>query len=253
MRLPDIRYGTESYPERVARRLRGLNLAAWIATTIAACGFATNVALQFLDPKPGLWKGGAVAALAALIYASVPLLHRFGTLWSALTFTLTLQAHLFSLTWLFGTGGGWQMTYLTASALNFVLTGAERILFSAVLAALAALQVVVPQFMVPYNTGLLASATLFALFVAMVIVNVTTLIGIITFVVREAERGSKSCRQEPAAGDSRPIQVALSRLGEPRPTPAAPRPQSFRCPIADRKKTGGARPACLASMRPWRR
>ncbi len=188
MRLPDIRYGTESYPERVARRLRGLNLAAWIATTIAACGFATNVALQFLDPKPGLWKGGAVAALAALIYASVPLLHRFGTLWSALTFTLTLQAHLFSLTWLFGTGGGWQMTYLTASALNFVLTGAERILFSAVLAALAALQVVVLQFMVPYNTGLLASATLFALFVAMVIVNVTTLIGIVTFVVREAER-----------------------------------------------------------------
>ena len=141
MRLPDIRDGTESYPERVARRPRALNLAAWIATAIAACGFATNVALQFLDPKPGLWKGGAVAALAALIYASVPLLHRFGTLWSALTFTLTLQAHLFSLTWLFGTGGGWQMTYLTASALNFVLTGAERILFSAVLAALAALRI----------------------------------------------------------------------------------------------------------------
>src|SRR5205823_5386807 len=101
------------------------------------------------------------------------------------------------------TGGGWQMTYLTASALNFVLTGAERILFSAVLAALAALQVVVLQFMVPYNTGLLASATLFALFVAMVIVNVTTLIGIVTFVVREAERAEANL-----ADKSRQLEIA---------------------------------------------
>jgi len=84
--LPDNRYGTENYPEKVARRLRALNLAAWCGAAIAAFGVASDVALEFLDPKPGLWKAFTVNALAALIYASIPLLHRFGTLWSALTF-----------------------------------------------------------------------------------------------------------------------------------------------------------------------
>ena len=191
MRLPDIRYGTESYPERVARRLRGINLAAWIATAVAACGFATNVALQFLDPKPGLWKGAAVAALAALIYASVPLLHRFGTLWSALTFTLTLQAHLSSLTWLFGTGGGWQMTYFDGFSAQLCSNWRRAHPFFSSPCRSGCAAIVVLQFMVPYNTGLFSSATLFALFVALVIVNVTTLIGIVTFVVREAERAEE--------------------------------------------------------------
>ena len=28
--LPNIRYGTERYPEKIARRLRALNVAAWL-------------------------------------------------------------------------------------------------------------------------------------------------------------------------------------------------------------------------------
>ena len=93
--LPDIRYGTENYPEKVARRLRALNLAAWIGAAVAALGFANDVALEFLNPKPGLWKAGVVLALAASIWASVPLLHRFGALCGALTAILTMhgQSH----------------------------------------------------------------------------------------------------------------------------------------------------------------
>ena len=75
-----------------------------------------------------------------------------------------MQAYFFSVTWLLGTGSGVQMSYLLAAALIFVVLGIERILLSAVLGALAVLQVVVLQIMVPYNTGLLASATLFAAF-----------------------------------------------------------------------------------------
>ena len=65
--LPDIRYGTENYPEKVARRLRALNLAIWTAAAIAAFSFAGVVVREFLNPKPGLWKVGVVLALAALI------------------------------------------------------------------------------------------------------------------------------------------------------------------------------------------
>jgi len=70
--LPDIRYGTENYPEKVARRLRVLNLTAWSIAATAASGFASYVAIEFLDPKPGLWKAFTVNALALSIYASVP-------------------------------------------------------------------------------------------------------------------------------------------------------------------------------------
>ena len=107
--LPDIRYGTENYPEKVARRLRAVNLAAWSAAAIAAFGFANYVVVEFLNPKPGLWKAGVVLVLAASIWASVPLLHRFGTLCGALTLSSTVQAYLFALTWLLGTGSGLQM------------------------------------------------------------------------------------------------------------------------------------------------
>jgi hypothetical protein len=35
--LPDIRYGTERYPEKVARRLRTHNIGTWIAAASCAC------------------------------------------------------------------------------------------------------------------------------------------------------------------------------------------------------------------------
>jgi hypothetical protein len=35
--IPNIRYGTERYPEKVARRLRAMNIAVWTAAALAAC------------------------------------------------------------------------------------------------------------------------------------------------------------------------------------------------------------------------
>jgi adenylate cyclase len=145
-----------------------------------------------------LWKAGAVNALAALIFASVPLLHRFGTLWGELTLILTVQPYLFSLTWLFGTGSGVQMSYLMVAALNFVLIGTERILLSAILGALAVLQVVVLEIMVPYNTGLLNSATLFRFFVFTVSANTISLITIVTFALRQAAQAEANLAREHA-------------------------------------------------------
>jgi signal transduction histidine kinase len=212
--LPDIRYGTENYPEKVARRLRVLNLVTWCGVAVAASSFATYVALEFLDPKPGLWKAATVNGLAALIFASIPLLHRFGTLWSALSLTLTGQVYLFSITWLLGTGSGLQMTIMGGAALNFVLIGTERILLSAGLGALIVLQVVLLQIMVPYNTGLLASATLFAVFVTIVIANVTVLIAVVTYAFREAARAEANLAREHAVvqDKSRQLEIANRQL-----------------------------------------
>jgi adenylate cyclase len=70
--IPNIRYGTEPYPEKVARRLRATNIAAWIAAAWVAF-FAVR---RFMEGKPH-WK---YAVLAAVAYAATPLLHRFGRL-----------------------------------------------------------------------------------------------------------------------------------------------------------------------------
>ncbi|MBI3759364.1 MAG: hypothetical protein HY269_06370, partial [Deltaproteobacteria bacterium] len=55
--FPNIRYGTERYPEKVARRLRAVNIAAWLAAaTIALLAFA-----RLTDPER--WQFGAVTVL----------------------------------------------------------------------------------------------------------------------------------------------------------------------------------------------
>jgi signal transduction histidine kinase/ActR/RegA family two-component response regulator len=210
--LPDIRYGTENYPEKVARRLRAVNLAAWIGAAVAAFGFANFLRLEFLNPKPGLWKAAVVLALGASIWASVPLLHRFGALCGALTAILTMQAYLFSLTWLIGTGSGLQMLYLVAAALIFVF-GRERFFLFVVL-GLAVLQVVVLQIMVPHDTGLLDSAALLTTFVFTVTVTVAILIAIVTFVVSEAEQAEANLASQHAVvqDKSRLLEMANRQL-----------------------------------------
>jgi adenylate cyclase len=46
--FPGIAYGTRDYPEKIARRLRAVNIAAWSMAS-ATLFFAT---LRFLDPRP---------------------------------------------------------------------------------------------------------------------------------------------------------------------------------------------------------
>jgi signal transduction histidine kinase/CheY-like chemotaxis protein len=208
--LPDIRYGTENYPEKVARQLRARNLTTTCAAAGAALGFAFYVVVEFLDPKPGLWKVGVINALAALIWASVPLLHRFGTLWGALTLTLTVHAYFFSLTWLIGTGSGLQMCYLMVGALMFAELGTERFLLSVVIVVLIVLQVVVLQIMVPYDTGLVNSTVLFATFVLAVIANMTVLIGVVTFALREAARAEANLAREHAVVQDKSRQLEMA-------------------------------------------
>ena len=89
---PNVRLGTRSYPEKVARRLAALNLAAWIAAAIAAI---YSIA-QLFDPNPGLWKPVTINAVAALALSLVPLLHRFGPLAGPIGFTIIVHTVIFA-------------------------------------------------------------------------------------------------------------------------------------------------------------
>lgn len=73
--IPNVRFGTEHFPNRVARRLRALTFASWSAAAIHA--LYAIVLLHDLEHFRWLI---VLNAVWTLIDASVPLLYRFGRL-----------------------------------------------------------------------------------------------------------------------------------------------------------------------------
>ena len=73
-------------------------------------------------------EGWAVNALAAPIFAAVPLLHRFGSLAAAPIIIFVGYGFLFVLIYLLGTNTGMQMYFLVVAALTLLFFGTERIL-----------------------------------------------------------------------------------------------------------------------------
>ena len=126
---PNIRYGTEQYPEKVARRLRAANIAAWIG----AAGVGFFAVLRFLQGFAH-WK---YAALVALAYALVPLLHRFSPFAAPLALVAIAYAWTFWLTINGGVAGGGTFIYFTAGAFGILLIGAERVFLSVLIGAVA--------------------------------------------------------------------------------------------------------------------
>ena len=153
--LPNIRYGTERYPEKVARRLRALNLTTWIASAVAS-GFAI---VQSFDTTPGVWKVAAINALAALVCAAIPLLHRFGPLAGAVGFISFLYVYFFVDLVLMGTGTGMHFYYLVGTALMVLFFGTERIVPASAFGAVAVAFLIAAEILVPRDAGLLPTMT----------------------------------------------------------------------------------------------
>jgi signal transduction histidine kinase/ActR/RegA family two-component response regulator len=204
--LPDIRYGTETYPEKVARRLRALNLVVWIVGAVTAC----TAVVQFLDPTPGVWKVGVVSILAASIFASVPLLHRFGPLAAAPAIIVVAYVYLFVLIYRLGTGSGLQTYYLMTAGLVLVFFGIERVLLSAFFGVLAVLLIVSLEILVPNDTGMVPAATLFGIFVATTIATCTLLLAGVFYTLREAARAEESLAREHEVAQDKTRQLEIA-------------------------------------------
>src|SRR5262245_43993978 len=154
--IPNIRYGTERFPEKIARRLRALNITVWCVALVAG-GFAL---VRLLDPLRGPWWTGHMILAVSLMFASIPLLHRFGPLAAPLAFLGSAYAYTFWATWRVGTGGGTSLYYLTAAALGVLFVGTERTVMAVGLAAVAAALIIAVHAAVPHNTGVLADSEL---------------------------------------------------------------------------------------------
>lgn len=184
-----IVFGTDRYPEKVARRLRAANVAVWcVAALVAAFGV-----VRFLDGGVAHGWLAAQNLAAAAVFAALPLLHRFGPMVVPSVFMLLAGAFIFWVSWLVGTAGGVWLFYLTVAALGMLFLGSERPWIAGGFAAIAALLLVLVHRLAPEDSGLVSAAQLEGSF----LVNALASAAMVFFIVRYAVHGM--ARAEEAA------------------------------------------------------
>lgn len=191
--LPNIRFGTERYPERVARRLRAMNIAAWICA--AQAGYFSI--LRMLDPTPGMFTRGLTNAGIAFTFAALPLLHRFSPLAAPLVFLAFVYAQIFRSAYQIGTGGGGYMFYLTAAALFVLLIGTEHVALGVLAGVIAAGLIILLRLVAPYNPGLVSPEVQFwGSFVTAAIINMVLLLAVMFYAFRQVARAEATAERE---------------------------------------------------------
>ena len=191
--FPDIAYGTEAYPEKIARRLRAVNIAAW-SMALGTLFFAT---LRFLDPRPEMLSRAFANLGATLFLASLPLLHRFGPLAAPLTLIGFVYAFLIYVVTQVGMDGGSWLAYLSAAAVSMLLVGTERPWLCVALCAIAGAIVICLQIYVPDNTGLLSDKSLFlGNFVFNIAANITIIFVVVYYAVGHMARAEAAAERE---------------------------------------------------------
>jgi adenylate cyclase len=191
--LPGIAFGTGAYPEKIARRLRAVNIATWSIAS-ATLFFAI---LRFLDPRPEMLPRALANLGATFVLALLPLLHRFGPLVAPLTLIGFIYGFLIYVVTQVGMDGGGWLAYLSAAALAMLLVGTERLWLCIALCAVAALIVICLQIYVPDNTGLLSDKSLFlGNFVFNILANMSLIFMIVYYAVGQIARAEAIAERE---------------------------------------------------------
>jgi adenylate cyclase len=126
-------YGTWGYPSHVRRRLKILNVTAYV---IALFTLVYAVQQMFLDFQS--WKPVIIINFAmAIVALSIPFLHRYGELVGPITLLISELAGIFVLTSYVGREAGLHMQYFAAPAAFFVILGLERLKLILVAIAIA--------------------------------------------------------------------------------------------------------------------
>ncbi|HJQ60844.1 MAG TPA: adenylate/guanylate cyclase domain-containing protein [Vineibacter sp.] len=219
--LPNIRYGTERYPENVARRLRAVNIACWVTALVPAY-FAF---VRFIDPER--WDWGFLNLLFAVVIATIPLLHRFSSVAAPLALVLVVYVQIFRVVVSVGTGDGASLTYLSATVLFVLFIGFERVVLAAAMAVLAAGLMIWLHLTVPYSTGAVPTESLHVSFIVNVVMNTIGIFAVVYYAVRQAARAEAALERE--------YQRSELLLGNILPPPVAVR-------LKEREAVAGAGP-----------
>lgn len=190
-----IAFGTTRYPEKVARRLRIVNIICWGAALMVG-QFAVR---RFLSGLPEL---GFIALAISLLYAAIPLLHRFGA-WVAISI-LTVLAYIEAIrtTVDAGTAGGYWLSLVDGAALVTLILGAERIFLAIFFLVLALGLLVCLHIYVPFDTGELPPEALRAAFFSNLVFNTLLIFGVVIYASWQIARAETAAETEHARSDA---------------------------------------------------
>jgi adenylate cyclase len=189
--LTDIRFGTECYPEKVARRLRTVNIGSRIAAAFHAF-FAAVCMIYFAR----FWWLVIAHTVAMLLFAGVPLLHRLGPQAGGVATLVLFYLEIITYVCLVGTGAGIQFYFLLGVALTVAYLGAEHIAVTTALGAVASALIVVLQLTVPDDTGLLPRSLIVTALVANAVVSCGSLLVIASYALGEITRAETTAERE---------------------------------------------------------
>ncbi|GAB7141587.1 adenylate/guanylate cyclase domain-containing protein [Mycobacterium riyadhense] len=217
-----IRAPIQHYAASAARRTRVLNIAAWMAATVSVSFVAAQL---FIDEW--FWQVISIDAAAALVFAAVPMLHRFGELAAAMTFIGAAYVAIFASCWALGTASGAQLFFLVGACLVVLLLGIEHIVLASGLAAIAAGLIIASEFLIPRSTGL---RPVWAQSMGFVITTVSACVVVVVtvwFALRDTARAESAMeaqyeRSEALLANILPASIA-DRLKEPERTIIADR------------------------------
>lgn len=192
--IPDIRYGTRVYPEKVARRLRAFNIVVWSG---AALILFFGVLRYFDKTTPFTWQLAVANLTTAPILAALPLLHRFSSAAAPFALALIGDAFLFYVSTRLGTGIGIFFYYSAFTALGILFLGPERMLLTVALAAIATGAIIVLHSFVPVTTGIASPERMFyGYFVVNVVASSAILYGILFYAIRQFTRAEAMVERE---------------------------------------------------------
>jgi adenylate cyclase len=189
--LSDIRFGTERYPEKVARRLRTVNFGSRLAA--AGHGFFAAVSFAYFAQ---FWWLALVHIALMLLFAGIPLLHRLGPQAGGVATLVLFYLDIIAFICLIGTGAGIQLHFLAAVALTVLYLGAEHIAVTTASAAVAAALIVVVQLTVPIDTGLLPWSLIVLALVSNAVLTCGSLLLLASYALGEVARAEAAAERE---------------------------------------------------------
>jgi adenylate cyclase len=209
--LLNIHFATERYPEKVARRLRAVNITALLGAAIATI----YAILRWTLAPPDRWAIAAGHAVAAIGFLAVPLLQRFGALVGPIALILVGYAYIFWISTVLGTDGGTYFFYLAAAALSILFFGLEHVRIALVVAVGAVALIIVLHVILPRDVGLSLPAGLFYVnFVPNLIASSIILFVVVFYAVRQAARAEETAERERARSDSLLENILPPRVAE---------------------------------------
>jgi adenylate cyclase len=188
--LQALSYGTERYPEKVARRLRVINFGCWSVAFVwlaFAVFYLTDIKLRTVV---------VIQITGAIIFAALPLLHRVDPRAAPIAFIMVSYPATFVVGTMLGTDTGIQLTYMGYAAAAVLVLGIDPIAPPVLFSTLALAFIVALEIFAPRDGGLLSEAAMLGSFIGSVIGAGTAMFALMFYAFHEVSRAEASAEFE---------------------------------------------------------